>query len=69
MTYDEAMMELNDAAYTALKAAMNADAAPVQALREICAEIDSLIDTGCTRAEFAAHRALYEGAKAAGLVS
>ena len=35
---------------------------------EIAAEIDCLIDHNCTRAEFRDAKALYEGAKAAGLV-
>lgn len=68
MTYDEAMTALNDAAYAAVRAANNEDGAPVFALRDIAAEIDSLIDTGVTRAEFKSQRALYEGEKLAGLV-
>jgi hypothetical protein len=47
-TYEEAMEELNVAAYAALRAALNEDGAPVDALREIAAEIDSLIDHGVT---------------------
>lgn len=43
------------------------DGAPVHALREIAAEIDCLIDHNCTRAELRDAKALYEGAKAAGL--
>jgi hypothetical protein len=50
-TYRETMEDLNAAAYAALRAAGNADGAPVDALREIAAEIDSLIDHGVTRAE------------------
>jgi predicted RNase H-like HicB family nuclease len=34
-TYEEAMEELNVAAYAALRAALNEDGAPVDALREI----------------------------------
>lgn len=69
MTYDDAMQALNEAVYAAVRAADNEDGAPVSALREIAAEIDSLIDHGCTRAEFADRRALYEGAKLAGLTA
>lgn len=67
MTYDEAMRALNEAAYAAFRAAKDEDGAPVNALREIAADIDSLIDHGMTRAEMKQARALYEGAKAAGL--
>lgn len=67
MTYDEAMTALNDAAYRAVRAANNHDGAPVHALREIAAEIDCLIDHNCTRQELADAKALYEGAKQAGL--
>jgi hypothetical protein len=62
------MEDLNRAAYAALRAAGNEDGAPVDALREIAAEIDSLIDHGVTRAEMKSIRALYDGAKLAGLV-
>jgi len=68
MTYDEAMRVLNDAVYDAVRAANNEDGAPAHALREIAAEIDCLIDHGCTRAEMKDAKALYEGAKLAGLV-
>lgn len=68
MTYKEAMSELNNAVYAAVRAANNEDGAPVSALREIAAEIDSPIDHGCTRKEFADQVALYKGAKLAGLV-
>lgn len=67
MTYDDAMQALNEAVYAAIRAADNEDGTPVSTLREIAAEIDSIIDYGCTRAEFADRRALYEGAKLAGL--
>ena len=67
-TYKEAMQGLNEAAYAALRAAGNEDGAPVDALREIAAEIDSLIDHGATRAEMRHMLALYKGAKQAGLV-
>lgn len=68
MTYDDAMTALNDAVYAAVRAADNEDGAPVAALRELAAEIDCLIDHRCTRAEFRDAKALYEGAKLAGLV-
>jgi hypothetical protein len=67
-TYQEAMEELNAAAYAALRAALNEDGAPVEALREIASEIGSLIDHGVTRAEMRDMLALYKGAKLAGLV-
>jgi hypothetical protein len=68
MTYQEAMEELNVAAYAALRAAGNEEGAPVDALCEIAAEIDSLIDHGVTRAEMKDMLALYKGSKLAGLV-
>jgi hypothetical protein len=67
-TYQEAMDDLNAAAYAALRAAGNEDGAPVDALCEIAAEIDSLIDHGVTRAEMRDMLALYKGSKLAGLV-
>lgn len=81
MTYNEAMADLNSAtsvavrkALQAVRAADNEDGAPVAALRliraklaEIAADVDCLIDHGCTRAELADMVALYEGAKLAGL--
>jgi hypothetical protein len=67
-TYKKAMEDLNLAAYAALRAAVNEDGAPVDALREIAAEIDSLIDHGVTLAEMQDMLALYKGAKLAGLV-
>jgi hypothetical protein len=67
-TYWEAMQELNRAAYAALRAARNEDGAPVDALCELAAEIDSLIDHGVTRAEMRDMLALCKGAKLAGLV-
>ena len=67
-TYKEAMQGLNEAAYAALRAAGNEDGAPVDALCDIAAEVDSLIDHGVTRAEMKHMLALYKGAKQAGLV-
>lgn len=80
-TYADAMMDLNEAIYAAIKrsrmavlTADNQDGAPVVALRllnarliEIAADVDCLIDHRCTRAEFENAKALYEGAKMAGL--
>ncbi|MEX0281921.1 MAG: hypothetical protein AB3N13_12130 [Arenibacterium sp.] len=68
MDYDEAMTALNDAVYAAVRAADNHDGAPVHDLRELAAEIDCLIDHGCTRAHMKDMEALYRGAKLAGLV-
>lgn len=62
------MRELNQSVYKAVRAALKEDGAPVSALRELAAEVDSLIDHGCTRAEFKQHLALYNGAKLARLV-
>jgi hypothetical protein len=67
-TYKKAMEDLNLAAYAALRAAENEEGAPVDALCEIAAEIDSLVDHGVTRAEMQDMLALYKGAKLAGLV-
>ena len=67
-TYKKAMENLNLAAYAALRAAGNEEGAPVDALCEIAAEIDSLVDHGVTRAEMQDMLALYKGAKLAGLV-
>jgi hypothetical protein len=67
MTYTEAMRTLNDAVYDAVRAADNEDGAPVWALRELAAEVDCLIDHNCTRKELADAKALWEGARQAGL--
>lgn len=68
MDYEEAMANLNNAAYHAVRAANNHDGAPVAALKEIAADIDYIIDCGMTRKEYRDAKALYEGAKLAGLV-
>ena len=68
MTYTEAMHALNTAVYDAVRAANNEDGAPVEALKLIARDVDSLIDHGMTYAEMRDARALYEGAKLAGLV-
>ena len=68
MTYEEAMRALNEAVYTALRVARIEEGAPVDALRDIAAEVDSLIDHGTTRSEVRRMHALYLGSKAAGLV-
>ena len=67
MTYYDAMAALNDAIYTAVRAANNEDGAPVEALRRMAADVDSLIDHRCTVAEMRDAEALYKGAKLAGL--
>jgi hypothetical protein len=67
MTYQEAMQALNDAVYAAVRAAVNEDGAPVDALREIAAEVDHLIDHNCTREELESARALYMGIQQAGM--
>ena len=69
MTYTDQMHILNAAIYDAIRAALNEDGAPVDALKEIAAEIDCLIDHNCTRAELKAAQQLYEGAKAARLIA
>ena len=82
MTYDEAMIALNEAAYKALRAAIDAhkaadseDGAPVDdieeiklILRDLSADVDCLIDHNATVKDFRAAQALYKGAKLAGLV-
>ena len=66
--YNEALHELNDAIYRVNRAADTEDGAPVAALKEIAADIDCIIDHGMTRRAFEDAKALYEGAKLAGLV-
>jgi len=66
--YQTAMADLNDAIYTAHKAARNEDGAPVQALLNILCDIDSLIDHGLTVAEYKSMRSLYDAEKRAGLL-
>jgi len=68
MKYEDAMRELNEAVKNAVFAADNEDGAPVHDLRDIAAEIDCLIDNNCTRKQMADAKALYDGAKLAGLV-
>jgi hypothetical protein len=65
--YEDAMRALNDAVYDAVRAAENEDGAPVEALRELAAEVDCLIDHNCTRKELVDAKALWEGARQAGL--
>lgn len=67
MTYTEAMQALNTAIYDAIRAANNEDGAPVEALKLIARDVDSLIDHGMTYAELRDARRLYEGAKQAGV--
>ena len=68
-TYAEAMTDLNEAINAAVRAADNEDGAPVEDLRKMAADIDSLIDHGCTRAEIDAAAALWRGMRQAGMVS
>lgn len=60
MTYKDAMKNLNDAVYAAIKAG-NAERQNVTELREMAAEIDHMIDHGCTRDEMRL-RKIAEGA-------
>jgi hypothetical protein len=66
-TYKKAMENLNLAAYAALRAAGNEEGAPVDALCEIAAEIDSLIDHGVTLRRDARHAGPIQGCKAGGV--
>lgn len=80
--YTEALEELTSrtvdaylGAVDAVKAADNEDGAPVDDLRAIKKKLDdihrdlnSLCDHGMTRRDMQSARALYEGAKVAGLV-
>lgn len=66
-TYQKAMEDLNVAAYAAVRAAVVEFGAPVDALRDLAAEIDSLIDHGATRAEMKRLAAGGDIAKLAGL--
>ena len=68
-TYDYAMHSLNYAIYAAVRAADSEDGAPVEALRKMAADIDSLIDHRRTVAEMRDAKALYDGAKLAGLTA
>ena len=60
MTYDEAMRVLNGAIYDAISAG-NKERQNVTELREMAAEIDHLINHGCTREEMR-NRKIAEGA-------
>jgi hypothetical protein len=66
-TYQEAMEELNVAAYAALRAALNEDGAPVDALREIAAEIDSLDRPRRDAGRDARHAGAVRGRKTGGV--
>jgi hypothetical protein len=50
MTYDEAMRVLSDAIYDAIRSG-NREGANVTPLLEMAADIDHIIDHGCTREE------------------
>lgn len=60
MTYKDAMKQLNLAIYDAIRAG-NRESQPVTALREMAADIDHIIDHGCTREEMR-NRKIAEGA-------
>lgn len=66
--YDEAMHELSAAGHKAAKLAQSEEGAPEYELRELAAEIDCLLDHNCSRKDMADAKALYEGARQAGLV-
>lgn len=66
--YTKAMEVTRLCLLAAVRAAGNEDGAPEAALRDLAAEFDSLMDHGVTRSEMRSMRALYDGAKAAGLV-
>lgn len=68
MRFDEIMDDLCVAIAAAVDAADNEDGAPYDALRKIQDDIYCLADTNMTRAEFDDMKALYEGARVAGLV-
>lgn len=69
MTFEEAMENLANAAWLAVKAAENEDGAPVDALRYLAKDADSLWCYRMTADEFAKAQALYRGAKLAGLTA
>jgi hypothetical protein len=50
MTYQDALLGLNRAIYDAIRSG-NREGAKVTALREMAADIDHIIDHGCTREE------------------
>lgn len=50
MNYDQTMRILNEAVYDAISAG-NKERKSVTALREMAADIDHIIDHGCTREE------------------
>lgn len=50
MTHAKNMQALNDAIYAAIRSG-NREGANVTALREMAADIDHIIDHGCTREE------------------
>ena len=69
-TYDYAMHSLNYAIYAAVRAADSEDGAPVEALRKMAADIDSLIDHRCTHEQMRDAEAMnlfYDGPQMAGL--
>lgn len=60
MTYDEAMRVLNGAIYDAIRSG-NREGKKVSDLLEMAADIDHIIDHGCTREEMCT-RKIAEGA-------
>lgn len=67
-TYSDAMQALSEAVYAAIRAADNEDGAPVEALRVIARDIDSLIDHGVVYAEIQRRYAEYRGLISAGFL-
>lgn len=60
MTHAKDMQALNRAIYDAIRSG-NREGQPVTALREMAAELDHMIDHGCTREEMR-NRKIAEGA-------
>lgn len=67
MNYDQAMRILNGAIYDAISAG-NKERKSVTTLREMAADIDHLIDHGCTREEMKEHIKAQNAVKHAGWV-
>lgn len=64
MTYDEALRNLNSAAYAAARAARSEGKATADNLKNIARDTDYLVDHGVTFADFqVAHRARLEAAE------
>jgi len=65
MTYQDALLGLNAAIYKAIRTG-NAEKRSVTALVEMAAEIDHIIDHGCTREEMRARKIAESAARQAG---